>query len=320
MSTVHTIDCHYTGAPGVAAAYLMIEGEEAAFVETNTNLAVPRLLAALAQQGMTPEQVRWVIITHVHLDHAGGAGALLVACPNATLLAHPRAAPHAIDPSKLVSSAKVVYGADRFAELYGIILPIPASRVRVMADGEQLQWGGRRLTFLFTRGHANHHFVVHDSRENGVFTGDAFGIGYPAAQSGGRWIFPSTSPTDFDGPAAADSIDRIVATGADRAWLTHTGEVMDLPAIAAEMKTQLQGYTRLADEADASGLQGHALEAFCAKRIDAWFARDLAAHGHEPDGHVASLVTLDRDLNAQGIAFAVRKRRYKRQSAIAPDK
>src|SRR5690606_33155614 len=109
--------------------YLLIDGDEAAFVETNTSLAVPRMLDALAAQHLAPEQVRWVIITHVHLDHAGGASALLQACPNATLLAHPRAARHAIDPSRLVQSATSVYGAERFARLYGTIEPVEATRV-----------------------------------------------------------------------------------------------------------------------------------------------------------------------------------------------
>lgn len=307
--TVHPIDCHYTDQPGVAAAYLVIEGAEAAFVETNTALAVPRLLAALDAQGLGPEAVRWVIITHVHLDHAGGAGVLMEHCPNATLLAHPRAARHAIDPSRLVASARQVYGDARFAELYGEIRPVPAERVRAMADGEALRWGSRTLTFLHTRGHANHHFVVQDSRERGVFTGDAFGIAYPAAQRGGRWVFPSTSPTDFDGPAAIEAVRRIVATGATRAWLTHMGELRDLQGVAEELVAQLEDYTALAGEALASGLAGEALLAFCAARIDRWFAGALEARGLADDPHVVELVALDRDLNAQGIAFAVERQR-----------
>src|SRR3954471_23425092 len=110
---IHTIDCDYI-YPRFAAAYLRVAGDEAAFVETNTSHAAPKLLAALASRGMRPEQVRWVIVTHVHLDHAGGAGAIMRACPNATLLAHPRAARHIVDPSKLVASATKVYGAERF--------------------------------------------------------------------------------------------------------------------------------------------------------------------------------------------------------------
>src|SRR5690606_13064670 len=206
MRDVRTIDSGYMGQRGVAAAFLVHDAGEAAFVETSTALAAPRMLRALEEEGLRPEQVRYVVITHVHLDHAGGASALMRACPEATLLAHPRAARHAIDPSRLVASATAVYGEARFRELYGAIEPIPAQRVRAVDDGEVLPLGRRELSFLHTRGHANHHFVVHDRAAGGVFTGDAFGIGYPALQTDGRFVFPSTSPTDFDPVAARESL------------------------------------------------------------------------------------------------------------------
>ena len=214
MSDIRTIDCDYMRREGFAAAYLMREGERAAFVETNTNHALPKLLSALEAEGLDPEAVEYVIITHVHLDHAGGASALMQACPNATLLAHPRAAPHVIDPAKLVKSAKAVYGEREFSEMYGDIRPVPEARVRSMADGETLAFGERTLTFLHTRGHANHHFCVLDTGSNGIFTGDSFGLVYPGLQQGGLFAIPSTSPTDFDAAAAKQSLDRILDTGA----------------------------------------------------------------------------------------------------------
>ena len=164
-SRLVTIDCDYL-APELAAAYLRIEGDEAAFVEANTARAVPKLLAALARAGLAPEQVRWVIITHVHLDHAAGASALLAACPNARLVAHPRAARHAKAPGKLVASAKAVYGEARFEAIYGAIEPIDAARVDEVEDAATRDLGGATLTFLHTRGHANHHLVVHGRREH----------------------------------------------------------------------------------------------------------------------------------------------------------
>lgn len=311
--TVHTIDCQYIDEPKVAAAYLIREGDELAFVETNTAQALPHLLAAIKAQGLTAEAVRYIIITHVHLDHAGGAGPLMAACPNATLLAHPKAAPHAIDPSKLIQSAEQVYGAERFQALYGTLMPVPADRVRVMEDEDTLVWGTRTLTFLHTRGHANHHFVIHDSRENGVFTGDAFGVGYPAVQGSGTWLFPSTSPTDFDAKAAIASVRRIVDTGADRVWLTHFGEVTDLATAADQLIDHLRRYGVLVDTADASNLQGQALVDLCAKTINRWFDAELTSRGLQDNLYACELLTLDRDLNAQGVAFAVQKRRYKRE-------
>lgn len=169
MRQVITIDCDYL-FPQYAASYLLIEGDRAAFIENNTVHAVPRLLSALKQAGLTPEQVEYVVITHVHLDHAGGSAALMQACPGATLLAHPRAARHVKDPSRLIAGARAVYGDARFEALYGKIDPVPAERVREMGDEEILRWRGREWTFLHTRGHANHHFCIYDSALKGVFT------------------------------------------------------------------------------------------------------------------------------------------------------
>lgn len=311
--TVHTIDCHYLDQPEVAAAYLLLEGDEAAFVETNTAHAWPRLLAALEARGRTVEDVRWIVVTHAHLDHAGGAWKAVQACPNATLLAHPRAARHLIDPSKLVASAMGVYGEERFRALYGTLEPIPADRVRTLADAEVIRWGTRELTFLHTRGHANHHLVMHDSATNGVFTGDAFGLRYPALQTAGSWVFPSTSPTDFDGPAAIESVERIVATGADRAYPTHFGAVEGLPEAGGSLIEQLRRSADLVADVDVSGLDGDALEARMLTEVQGWFDAELEARGLGDDAR--ALVALDVDLNAQGLAFAVKKARYKRSRA-----
>ena len=308
--SVTTIDCDYLGE-GFAAAYLVREGDRAAFVETNTTHAVPKLLAALEAEGLQPEAVDWVIITHVHLDHAGGASALMEACPNATLLAHPRAARHAIDPSKLVASAKQVYGEETFASLYGEIRPIDEGRVRTMEDGETLRWGARTLTFLHTRGHANHHFCVLDSKTNAIFTGDAFGLVYPRLQHHGLFAIPSTSPTDFDAPAAKASLDRIVATGADRAYLTHFGGHEQLDGIAGQLHRQLDVYGGIVAQALADEIDEDALDAFCEARVRALFDQLLETHGLADDGGAREILKTDMELNAQGVAFAVKKARHK---------
>ncbi len=310
MNDARTIDTGYTNRDGFAAAYLMREGDRAAFVETNTNRAVPRLLAALEAEGLGPEAVEYVIITHVHLDHAGGASALMDACTNATLLAHPRAAPHVIDPAKLVKSAQAVYGESEFREMYGEIRPVPEERVRIMQDNETLAFGQRTLTFLHTRGHANHHFCVLDSH-SGIFTGDSFGLVYPALQQHGLLAIPSTSPTDFDAAEAKASLDRILATGAERAFLTHFGEQRELRAIADELHRQLDFYGALADEAFASDLEGDAIGELCQKRVRAHFDTLLPEHGLGGDRAARELLETDIDLNAQGVAFSVAKRRHK---------
>ncbi len=316
MSIV-TIDCDYV-YPRFAAAFLMVEGREAIFVENNTAHSVPRLLAELNKQGLKPEQVRYLIITHVHLDHAGGSQALMNACPNATLLAHPRAAPHIIDPSKLVASARKVYGDAEFARLYGEIGPIDAKRVRIMEDGEELRFGGKVLRFMHTRGHANHHFCVLTRSSSGpeeIFTGDAFGLAYPDLQSHGLFIFPSTSPTDFDPLEARKSIERIAESGARRAYLTHFGEITSLREAANQLigyLDELEPYYRQILETAEGDRPEAELTQECAKRIRAYLEGKYRAQGGVPHEKFWNLLKLDIELNASGMVFAAKKRRAAR--------
>jgi glyoxylase-like metal-dependent hydrolase (beta-lactamase superfamily II) len=291
--SVHLVDCGYTGREGYAAAYLVPHADGLMVVETNTAHAVPTLLSAIDALGARPDDVSHIVITHVHLDHAGGASALMAACPHATLLAHPRAAPHAIDPSRLVASATAVYGAARFQELYGTIQPIPAERVRVLGDEERLTVGGHALRVLHTRGHANHHLCLVDEAESAVFTGDAFGIQYPAVP---HLHFPSTTPTDFDAAAAIDSAQRIAACGATTAWLTHFGPMTGLQAAADALSRAIADYGAIVDE--AGDRDGDALAAYCRARVAALFA-----------GIDHPIVDLDRELNADGLVAAVQRRR-----------
>lgn len=305
-----TIDCHYLDQPEVAAAYLLVDGDQAAFVDNNTALAVPRLMAALAARGMSPSQVQYIIITHVHLDHAGGTGDLAALCPQATVLCHPRARRHVVDPEKLVRSARRVYGDEVFARLYGDIAPIPEARVRTLEDNEQVLLGGRPLTFLHTRGHANHHFCILDERDGTIFTGDAFGLVYPRLQRAGLFAFPSTSPTDFDPAPARDAVRRIVDSGADRACLTHFGEVSDLRGAAGQLLEHLDFCEQLLEGACASDLPDEALQAFCNQRLGPFLARAVERRGLSLSDEEQGFLALDRDINAQGIAVAAVKRRH----------
>ncbi len=307
------IDCDYV-LPRFAGAYLIREGDEAAFIETNTAHSVPGLMEALRARGLKPEQVRWIIVTHVHLDHAGGAGALIRLCPNAKLLCHPRAARHLVDPSKLVASARQVYGDSEFERLYGELPPIEASRVQEMADGSQVTLGGTRtLTFMHTRGHANHHFCVLDSGgatgEKSVFTGDAFGLAYPALQGGGLFIIPSSSPTDFDPNEAIAAVDRIAASGAQVAYLTHFGPIRDVAAAAAQLKGHLRFMGALLDKAKTSPLGGGELAAVCRKSMRDYLEVELRKRGLGSDESAWRVLKLDCELNGDGIAWAARRLR-----------
>lgn len=296
-----TVDCEYV-QPALACAYLRVSGDECAFVETSTAHAVPRLLAALAAEGRAPADVRYVIVTHAHLDHAGGASALMAACPRATLLAHPRAARHLVDPTRLVAGATAVYGAAQFEALYGTIRGVDAARVRALDDGAEVPFGNGVLRFHHTRGHANHHFVVHDPARDTVFTGDAFGLVYPQLQRAGLLAFPSTSPTDFDGPAAHAAVDRIVALGTGSVCLTHFGEQARVRDIAAQLHAWLTLSEALLAEARARPEAER--EAHVEARLTAAFDETAARMGLALDAADRTLVEFDRRLNAQGIAYA----------------
>jgi glyoxylase-like metal-dependent hydrolase (beta-lactamase superfamily II) len=298
-----TIDADVT--PRFTACYLRIAGDECAFVEAHTSYALPRLLAALTANGKRAEQVRWVVLTHAHLDHAAGAGALMAACPNAILLAHPRAARHMVHPEKLVASATAVYGADRFRALYGTIEPIPEARVRALADGESFALGDATLTVFHTAGHANHHFVVDDPTLDTVYTGDTFGLVYPALQLHGRFAMPSTSPTNFDAPLARQSVDKVLSLGRRAAALTHFDAYEDAPAIAAQLVRFLDRAEKWVDEAARGSETVPAMTARLARRWERAISEEAPWFGEAE----RKLLALDVDLNAQGLAFVADAKR-----------
>lgn len=300
-----TVDCDIL--PSFTAAYLRTAGEECAFIEAHTSHAVPRLMAELARQGKRPEQVRWVIVTHAHLDHAAGASALIAQCPNATLLAHPRAARHLVDPSKLVASATAVYGEERFAKLYGRIDPIPAERVRALEDGETFDLGDAKLRVHHTAGHAKHHFIVEDPALSTVYTGDTFGLVYPALQGKGRFAIASTSPTDFDAAEARKSVAKVMGLGMKAACLTHFDEVKDLAEVAAQVGAWIDRSERWVEEAAASGGSAGEMEAAIVGKIRATIAAESEQRGLGFGAAEEKLLELDVMLNAQGLAFVAGK-------------
>lgn len=304
----HTIDCEPTTS-GYVAAYLRIDRGECAFIEAYTTHAVPHLLAALEARGRRPEDVRWIVVTHVHLDHAGGASALLARCPNATLLAHPRAARHLVDPSKLVAGAKRVYGEAYFEKVYGTIEPAPAERVRALDDGATFDLGDSTLRVHHTRGHAKHHFVVHDPATTTVFTGDTFGLVYPSLQRAGRFALASTSPTDFEPAEARSSIQRVLDLGEEMACPTHFGEVDGLPEIAAQLRRWVDRSERWLEEAAASSAPLPDLAKAIATKLRRAIKQEADCIGLHLQQADWELLDLDVQLNAEGIAHVADRRR-----------
>lgn len=296
---VHTIDAGYL-RPGLASIHCLVQDGRAALVDTGTQHSLPHLLATLQQLGVAPEAVDYVIATHVHLDHAGAAGALLAVCPQARLVVHPKGARHLIDPGKLIAGSIAVYGEEWFHRLYGEILPAPAERVIEAGEGHQIDFRGRRLTFLDTPGHARHHFCIHDSLSNSLFTGDTFGISYRELDVAGRpFLFPTTTPVQFEPEALHASIDRLAGYGAEAAFLTHYGRVADLPALAPGLHRLLEQFTQLTREAGGEGAARHAaLKA----RIETCLLEAARAHGVTLEASsLSELLAGDVELNTQGL-------------------
>ncbi|HVN43734.1 MAG TPA: MBL fold metallo-hydrolase [Steroidobacteraceae bacterium] len=261
---ITAVDVEYL-YPGHAAAHLIIDSGRAAFVDVGTNASVPYLLAALAELGIAPAAVDYLLLTHVHLDHAGGAGALMRELPNARALLHPRGAPHMIDPARLIAGSRAVYGEERFRRMYGELLPIDPQRVRVVADGEHVVLGSRTLELIHTPGHAQHHYVIVDRAHRSIFSGDTFGVSYRALDTArGAFITPATVPTQFDPEQHIASIDRMLAYRPESIYLMHFSRVTDIPRLGASLKEQIGelaaiARARAADADPASGIRSDML-------------------------------------------------------------
>ena len=303
---VTAIDTEYV-RPRVDASHLVVSGGRAAFIDTGANNAVPLLLAALAGQDLDPADVDFVFLTHIHLDHAGGAGKLMQSLPNARCVVHPRGAPHMIDPTKLIAGTEAVYGKERARAMYGVIEPIAAERVIVAADGERYSLNGRDLTALHTEGHARHHYVLHDPASGGVFTGDSFGLSYRDFDTAsGPFIFPTTTPIDFDPVAAHVSIDRIMGLEPERVFLTHFSEVTDLERLAGDMHRELDAFVAIAERHEAADDRPERI----ADDLFEHLAARLAAHGYSADREALwPLLEMDVTLNAQGLDVWLKRRR-----------
>jgi glyoxylase-like metal-dependent hydrolase (beta-lactamase superfamily II) len=295
-SGVYAVDTE-TVRPLADASYLMVESGRAAFVDTGTHHSVPNLLKALATLDLDADQVDYILLTHVHLDHAGGAGRLAAALPGARVVVHPRGAAHLVGPERLVAATKAVYGEAAFAAQFGDIVPIAAERIRTVEDGERLAFGSRALEFWYTPGHALHHLCIADRESREVFTGDTFGISYRETDTAaGEFIFPTTTPAQFDPGQLHASISRVAALEPDCAYLTHYGRVGRIGALAQALHADVDAFVRIAREAGRdAGRMERAMYRHLAERLD--------AHGFPADEDKRhALLDGDVALNCAGLA------------------
>lgn len=285
----------------MAACYLVEAETAVAFIEVGTNTSTPRLMKVLQQRGWKPEDVAYVIVTHVHLDHAGGSGSLMQLLPNATFLVHPYGARHMIDPTKLETGSRAVYGDEMFERIYGKLIPVDEKRVQIMEDGDEVTLGNRQLRFMDTPGHARHHFCVFDSLTNGWFTGDTFGLSYREFDTQkGAFLLPTTTPIQFDPEALKASVRKLVADAPQYMYLTHYGRVDDVPRLAKVMITGVDTLVGFAEQYKDDDSRRQKIET----AMSDWLIDGLEKHGVTLDkDRCLELLDSDIKLNTQGIEF-----------------
>ncbi len=296
---ITTIDTGFT-RPFFDASHLIIENNHAAYIDVGTTHNVPRLLQALQQKNIPLENVDYVIVTHVHLDHAGGAGRLIQSLPNARLIVHPRGARHMIDPSVLSASAQAVFGEKTFQAHYGEIVPIAPERVITAKDEQVIDFQGRSLLFLDTPGHARHHFCIFDERAKSFFTGDTFGISLKEFDTPkGAFIYAATAPTQFDPPALHSSINRLLSYHPEKMYLTHYGEVTEVAKQADKLHESIDKLVTLMEAVANSGKERHTQ---LVEEIIRYFLNELQKLGCTlPPDTCRELLISDAKINAQGL-------------------
>ncbi|OQW82668.1 MAG: MBL fold metallo-hydrolase [Proteobacteria bacterium ST_bin16] len=285
--------------PKRAAIHLIVEKGAAALVDTGTSFSIPGVIASLEHKRIAVEDVAYVILTHIHLDHAGGASECMRLFPNAKLVVHPRGASHMANPARLVAGAMGVYGEAEFKRVYGEIYPIDAARIIEAPDESRIDLNGRSLLFIDTPGHARHHNCIFDERSQSFFTGDTFGVSYREFDANGlEFVFPTTSPVQFDPAAAHASIDRIMRYQPRYAYLTHYSQIGNLAHHAQSLHELLDAHVEIAQRAkndeDRQAVISKALREILLQRLTQQSCR-------LPLDAIDELLRSDIRLNTQGL-------------------
>lgn len=295
---VYTVDSSYWRKQ-MAAVYLIKHAGELAIVETAHVHSLPRVLEAISELGLTKDDVKYIFLTHIHLDHAGGAGAYMEQFKQAQLVVHPKGVRHMQNPSKLEAGACVVYGAEFVQKMYGKLLPIAADRIITAEDGTVIDFNGRRLVCRNAPGHANHHNIIFDDLSQGIFSGDVFGIGYPELNiNGNALVFPSTTPVNFDPDKMRQSIDLIISHSPQVIYLTHFGAARNITQMAADLRRMLDGYIEIAKRY----VNEPEREKLITNALNDYFVTEAQALGvNLSSAEIIDYAGLDMQINAQGL-------------------
>jgi len=283
--------------PNRTGTYVIAE-EELTLVETGPSPSLKYIKKGLETLGFTLDDVKYVIVTHIHLDHAGGAGLLLQECPNAKVVVHPRGERHLIDPSKLAAGARAIYG-DSFSEIYDPIIPISADRLLVKTEGDTLEIGPDcTLKFYNTPGHSKHHFSVYDPVSNGMFTGDTAGVRYEQLiQEGIDLYLPTTSPNHFNPKDMEESIGRFREMNIDRVYFGHFGMTEQPDGALQQVLEWLDIFVEEGEQVMAEGIGYDEL----ASRMLAKVKSHLRTKGIPDEHEIYIILNLDMQISALGI-------------------
>lgn len=283
-----------------AAIYILRQGNEVAIIETGNKYSATNVQKALEMDGLSFSDVAYIIPTHVHLDHAGGAGELMNRCQNAQLIVHPRGARHMIDPSKLIAGAIAVYGEANYKKLYGEIIPIDSSRVIEADDNFILDFEGRELKFIDTPGHARHHFCIWDEITGSMFTGDTFGVSYREFDKGNEvYIFPSTSPVQFDPEALIKSIEKLITYRPKRVCLTHFSAIDPTNKVVDQLIDGIHFVSSLAKEYASHREAEEIIE----DEMMSYFLKGIKKVGNDDLEFCRDRLKLDVEINTQGLIY-----------------
>src|SRR5699024_8310958 len=294
---IHLIDGYDLGVEGRTGIYVINE-DELTLIETGPSPSVNYIIKGLEELGFTLDQVKYIIVTHIHLDPAGGAGVLAKQCPNAKVVVHPRGEGQIENPKKLVAGARAAYG-DSFSELFDPIYPIDKDRLLVKDEGDTLEIGPVcTLKFYSTPGHAKHHFSIYDPVSNGMFTGDTVGIRYEQLVEDGIDLFlPSTSPNHFNPNDMHTSINRISEMNLDRIYFGHFGMTESPQAALKQVANWLDVFMEVAEEVVSEEKGYDVLSEQLLNRVRTYL-RDL----NVPEEHeVYILINLDMQVSSLGI-------------------
>jgi glyoxylase-like metal-dependent hydrolase (beta-lactamase superfamily II) len=288
------IDTHMGGVPEITAGFLL-PAERPALIETGPSLVAGAIAAGVARAGLDPGDLAWIVVSHIHLDHAGGVGDLVRAFPNATVVVHPAGARHLTDPERLLASSARVYGP-LMDTVYGGLTPVEASRIRAAEDGETLDLGGRHLTLLHAPGHAKHHMAVFEPDLGVLFAGDGVGVLLPSSPTG--VIRPATPPPDFDRDLAVASLRRLAKLDPAYLVLTHFGPITPPAERLAEAEERLLRWCETAEAAArAHGPEVDHIEAALRER----FAQEEGVPTADDEGEQGRLLNSFHS-NAAGLA------------------